>query len=437
MPPTASTFGRASKPRSHRLYYVDGPAPSLKFSDPLTGGVLLELRGDKRDGSTGYQTVFPPSIHPSGEAIAWEENCEPAQVDYVQLKRAVTLLAIRCLIRRHCPTSGADEAEAQTALDRIDQRLGNEVRRWKDSIAENVTARGNGQAAGFRPWNGTALTQAGSAGINIFDRGRRRPGRLTDAVANDHNPPAWSEAEEARLRSALAFKDASGKRVWDPDDDRDIWSKQVAAAIASLNWGEKGEDIYIWFSKQTTKQGYFPGDEACRQEVRSYKRGHGPGCVTEATIYKIALDAGWVPPPTDGAVRLDDFSAYMPTHSYIFRPTGEVWASTSVNARVRPPAKNTPASRWLDRHRPVEQMTWAPGLPSGHQEPTDCPRRVVCSGGLHSLQPVPAARARFRRLVRSTSGVTTCAAYTATAPITLSDGWPTASSARAKRSTTR
>lgn len=78
-----------------------------------------------------------------------------------------------------------------------------------------------------------------------------------------------------------------------------------------------------------------------------------------------------------------DFWAYMPSHSYIFTPTGEMWPAGSVNSRVgRVPlfnANGTPkmelnkkgeptgeqatvaASQWLDWKRPVEQMTWAPG----------------------------------------------------------------------------
>lgn len=78
-------------------------------------------------------------------------------------------------------------------------------------------------------------------------------------------------------------------------------------------------------------------------------------------------------------VSLADFHAYMPLHSYIFAPSREMWPASSVNARVRPlpvvgadgkPAlgkkgepKTTTATGWLDRHKPVEQMTWAPGLP--------------------------------------------------------------------------
>jgi len=78
-------------------------------------------------------------------------------------------------------------------------------------------------------------------------------------------------------------------------------------------------------------------------------------------------------------VNLDDFHAFMPSHTYIFVPTREMWPASSVNSRV--PAvkvlkkdgapvkdengndKYIKANNWLDAHRAVEQMTWAPGLP--------------------------------------------------------------------------
>jgi hypothetical protein len=66
------------------------------------------------------------------------------------------------------------------------------------------------------------------------------------------------------------------------------------------------------------------------------------------------------------AVTIESFYAYMPGHSYIFVPTRDMWPAGSVNARIAPLTagqKQIPASAWLDQHRPVEQMTWAPGLP--------------------------------------------------------------------------
>lgn len=67
------------------------------------------------------------------------------------------------------------------------------------------------------------------------------------------------------------------------------------------------------------------------------------------------------------ALTCDDFVAFMPTHQYIHRPTGALWPASSVNARVPPVeiegADALPASEWLDRYAPVDQMTWAPGEP--------------------------------------------------------------------------
>jgi hypothetical protein len=79
------------------------------------------------------------------------------------------------------------------------------------------------------------------------------------------------------------------------------------------------------------------------------------------------------------SVTVDDFLGYMPMHNYIYAPTGETWPASSVNARVAPvdigAGKTMPASAWIDKHRPVEQMTWAPG------EPTIIRDKLVLHGG--------------------------------------------------------
>jgi hypothetical protein len=63
-------------------------------------------------------------------------------------------------------------------------------------------------------------------------------------------------------------------------------------------------------------------------------------------------------------VHLEDFYAYMPmSGQYIFTPSGEMWPAASVNARLKAPDGKTKASIWISQNRPVEQMTWAPGLP--------------------------------------------------------------------------
>ena len=78
-------------------------------------------------------------------------------------------------------------------------------------------------------------------------------------------------------------------------------------------------------------------------------------------------------------VTRDDFYAYMERHNYLFAPTRELWPASSVNDRIPPvplfdeagqpildqrgQQKFIPASVWLAQHRPVEQITWAPGKP--------------------------------------------------------------------------
>lgn len=80
-----------------------------------------------------------------------------------------------------------------------------------------------------------------------------------------------------------------------------------------------------------------------------------------------------------GEIQLQDFVAYMPTHSYIFAPTRELWPASSVNQRVpsplSPSGKPIPPNVWLDQNRPVEQMTWCPGLPMLIRD------RLVSDGG--------------------------------------------------------
>src|SRR5689334_18334642 len=79
------------------------------------------------------------------------------------------------------------------------------------------------------------------------------------------------------------------------------------------------------------------------------------------------------------SLTVDDFFAYMPAHQYIFVPTREFWPASSVNARVKPVAsmgkERITAAAWLDNHRAVEQMTWAPG------EPLIIPSKLISDGG--------------------------------------------------------
>jgi hypothetical protein len=79
--------------------------------------------------------------------------------------------------------------------------------------------------------------------------------------------------------------------------------------------------------------------------------------------------------PDELKISLNDFQAYMPNHTYIFEPTGELWPASSINARFPQGKNSAKASTWLDRNKAVEQMTWAPG------EPQIIEGRLVSDGG--------------------------------------------------------
>lgn len=113
LPESACTFGRASKPRSHRIYIAPGTTYA-KLIDPAKDEngeqtTIVELR------ETGKQSIAPGSVHPSGERVRWDQAGEPAEVETDQLRIAVLHLAAAALLARHWPGKGTKH-DARLAL---------------------------------------------------------------------------------------------------------------------------------------------------------------------------------------------------------------------------------------------------------------------------------------------------------------------------------
>lgn len=88
LPETNAVFGRKSKRRSHYLYYCpEAKTEKFQFSE-----MIVELR------STGMQTVFPGSIHESGEPVTWDVCGEPSKISLEELRSAVGKLAAASLL---------------------------------------------------------------------------------------------------------------------------------------------------------------------------------------------------------------------------------------------------------------------------------------------------------------------------------------------------
>jgi hypothetical protein len=132
LPPTPAIFGRVSKPRSHYLYYIDDAEDraSLKLTG-IDKDVIVELR--MGGGEKGAQTVFPGSVHVSGELIEWASDGEPTRTTLVVLKDAVTKIAVGVILVRAWPARGSRH-DAALALGGFLARTGWE----KDDIAHFV-----------------------------------------------------------------------------------------------------------------------------------------------------------------------------------------------------------------------------------------------------------------------------------------------------------
>ena len=148
LPPTGSVFGRKGKPGSHRLFASAVPK-TVQFQDPDGGGMLLELR------SSGGQTVFPPSIHESGERIDWTGFDEPMQVDEVRLASAASDLAVACLLVRAAPVESRHDYLLHIAggLIRAHRAAADRIHH---AVARHILADRYNQAEGDRLFSETA-----------------------------------------------------------------------------------------------------------------------------------------------------------------------------------------------------------------------------------------------------------------------------------------
>lgn len=145
-----------------------------------------------------------------------------------------------------------------------------------------------------------------------------------------------SEAENFCRAMAVAIDD---------EDDTDL----LNALKGAYEKHERGEDV-----------AGLPGlMEAYGEKVAK--------CVAEWVHYDgVASEEPGISPQEGEGLSIDDFRAYMPTHKYIYTPTMEEWPAESVNARIPHKfagGKRMKANLWLDKHRPIEQMIWAPGRP--------------------------------------------------------------------------
>ncbi len=178
----------------------------------------------------------------------------------------------------------------------------------------------------------------------------------------------------------------AGRDCWILQDNDEAGRKKALAAAHALHGVAKsiriillpdlgpGEDVSDWIKTDPSRAGQLVNICADTPEwVPSAANENNPNAQSE------------------NGVTLDDFYAFMPTHSYIFAPDRSPWPASSVNSRIPPvvlrDAEGNPlldhkgqqqvimAAAWLDKNRPIEQMTWSPGFPELIRD------RLISEGG--------------------------------------------------------
>ncbi len=121
------SFGRASSPRSHRLVLAELEKGRYNFELPtkvaqflaVERAMLLEVRG------TGHQTMFPPSIHPSGEKVQWHKGAGTLPIlDGDELIRRCGLIASLSAIALAYPKVAGQRDEVCLILSGVLVRAG-------------------------------------------------------------------------------------------------------------------------------------------------------------------------------------------------------------------------------------------------------------------------------------------------------------------------
>ncbi|MBI3770341.1 MAG: DUF3987 domain-containing protein [Deltaproteobacteria bacterium] len=173
LPDTACIFGRKSKPRSHRTYRTKSPPDTAQFAD-VNGTMLLELR------STGSQTIWPPSIHPSSERVRFDADGEPSRVRPGDLRTAVIETAVCSMLARHWPRKPGSRHDVANAAAGFLVRRG-----WTAEQVVATVVEWAAHAAGDREWKQRG--RAARATARAFAESKKTTGgrKLATLIGDD------------------------------------------------------------------------------------------------------------------------------------------------------------------------------------------------------------------------------------------------------------
>jgi hypothetical protein len=187
-----------------------------------------------------------------------------------------------------------------------------------------------------------------------------------EGLDNSRSGKAWRAASE--LHASTFGEMCAGLRDH-PDPEIREWASEVDDRQFERLWDRSAGKVAA-------------REETLAEELSAWEEQHPFPNPDDPVPGPIPKPPSAIPTGTPGVgVNLLDFYALMTQHKYIWAPARELWPAISVDARIPPiplfdpggnPAlykngrhKGEPIeiapSEWLDKHQPVEQVTWAPG----------------------------------------------------------------------------
>lgn len=245
----------------------------------------------------------------------------------------------------------------------------------KRFIALGTAAAGETQAGPMLPAVLTALFPS----ISVEDEA------ALDAEWSDVPHPMWHGPTDDDALLAIALKSrsklatmfpkaakATFKQLWEADADKlakhypaaggydESAADQAIACHLAFYTGNNWTRMAALMQRSALARPKHDRDDymhrtigkACAWQKDFYN--DGKGIVPGAAIPEAAVSAT--------GISLEDFYAYLPQKAYLFVPTRDLWPAGSVNLLPDVEGRFRP-SDWLDRARPLHQMTWAPGEP--------------------------------------------------------------------------
>ena len=188
--------------------------------------MLVEIR---IGGETGAQTVFPGSVHETGEHIEWSESGEPAKIENAELLAGVSMLASVCLLARHWPGEGSRHDAALT-LGGFLSRVGYQPAQIRDFVEAIARAAGDPEHRD-RKW-------AAEDAANAYRQGKHAYGlRKLKEVFNEPvatQVAAWLNYSAAN--SETGGEDGLAKRT---PSSNDIITEQSTALQFAEKYGDE------------------------------------------------------------------------------------------------------------------------------------------------------------------------------------------------------